>query len=721
MRIGPYEVLEELARGGMGAVYRSRDPKTGREVAIKVLLRGGQATPRQRTRFDREAQALRKVDHANVVRLRDVGEDKGVPFLVLDYHREGSLEETLKRTTLSAFLTARIGAHMAAGLEAAHAHGVLHRDLKPANVLIGENGFAMLNDFGLAKDLNREDDTARLTQTGTLQGTPGFWAPEQAGGKLDEVGPATDVYGLGATLYAALCGRPPILADSFLGMLTATATEVPPGICAQRPEIPSELEAVIFRCLEKDPSARWANASELKRALSTCLRASQEELVSPKEADYRAPAVAVILVLLLLGLLAAVLFSGRFVWTSPPDSRPSNAPDVATSATTGAATPSATPPRLSSQADELYARARLARRDKHPQKYVSLLRRAADLGHAKAMSSLGTALAKGYGVGKDNAQAVKWFRRAIDLGDAEAMTCLGVMLAEGRGLPKDEALAAEWYRRAIEASNDTTAMVNLGMLLEAGHGVEKRQFAAAAWYSDAAKRGSLRGMNNMGKLLLKSDNPLDHAAAAPWFRRAAESGHTSSMISLGLLLEEGRGVATSHTKALGWYERAAKKDDPEGMNNLASMLERGLGTPVDLAKAVEWYRRASDHGHPESLYRLGQMLEKGLGADKDETMAAKAYSRAIDKGNRLALAPLGHLLASGRGVPKDPAEAARCYRLAAEGGEPVGMYWLGHALEHGLGLPKDSAGALKWYRRATKGESQEARDLAQAALDRLGQ
>lgn len=124
-----------------------------------------------------------------------------MPFLVMDYHPGGSLEELVKRTTLTPIAAIELGVQLAAGLEAAHAEGILHRDLKPDNVLIAADGSPLLTDFGLAKDLEREGETQRLTKSGTLQGTPGFWAPEQAAGEVGAIGPGTDVYGLGATLY----------------------------------------------------------------------------------------------------------------------------------------------------------------------------------------------------------------------------------------------------------------------------------------------------------------------------------------------------------------------------------------------------------------------------------------------------------------------------------------------------------------------------------------
>ena len=155
-RIGPYVIEAQLGRGGMGAVYRARDPG-GRPVALKLLQVDAQVSARQRERFAREAEALRQVQHEHVVRLRDLGEERGVPYLVLDYHRGGTLADLLQRGPLDPLVVTRLGIQLASALEAAHGAGVLHRDLKPDNVLIDPRGAALLTDFGLARMLERSE------------------------------------------------------------------------------------------------------------------------------------------------------------------------------------------------------------------------------------------------------------------------------------------------------------------------------------------------------------------------------------------------------------------------------------------------------------------------------------------------------------------------------------------------------------------------------------
>ncbi|MBL4849195.1 MAG: serine/threonine protein kinase, partial [Planctomycetes bacterium] len=265
-QFGRYPTLGVLGQGGMGTVYLAHHPELGVELAIKVLVSGRGATQTQRARFQREVRSLGELRHPGLVQILDAGEQDGVPWFATQRVEGLSLAERLRRHgPLSPDEALGLGVQLCSALSVAHARGILHRDLKPENVLATPDGRYVITDFGLAKDV-ASAESVRLTQTGALQGTPGYWAPEQAGGHGKEATFATDVYGVGAVLYAALTGVPPITGESLFELSVATLEQAPvsPSTVAA---IPLGLERVVLRCLAKSPDERFASLDLLEEEL----------------------------------------------------------------------------------------------------------------------------------------------------------------------------------------------------------------------------------------------------------------------------------------------------------------------------------------------------------------------------------------------------------------------------------------------------------------------
>ncbi len=273
--VDEFRILGVLGRGGMGVVYKAYETGLKRLVAIKMLRDGALAGPDDQRRFRAEAEAVARLHHPNIVQVYRVGEHDGRPYLALEYVGGGSLAERLARRPVPPRDAAAFVRALAGGIEHAHRCGIVHRDLKPANILLrptsesppAGNDFHLLDyepkvtDFGLAKLL---DGTAGTdTQTGAIVGTPSYMAPEQAAGRADGAGPATDVYALGVILYECLTGRPPFQAVSVLDTLEQVRhTEpVPPRLL--QPQVPRDLETVCLKCLRKSPGRRYADAGAL--------------------------------------------------------------------------------------------------------------------------------------------------------------------------------------------------------------------------------------------------------------------------------------------------------------------------------------------------------------------------------------------------------------------------------------------------------------------------
>jgi WD40 repeat protein/tRNA A-37 threonylcarbamoyl transferase component Bud32 len=258
--VAGYEMLGELGRGGMGVVYKARQVKLNRLVALKMILAGGHASDADLLRFKSEAEAVARLQHANIVQIHEVGESEGRPFFSLEFVAGGSLAARLDGTPWPPRQAAQLVEALARAMHAAHQQGIIHRDLKPANVLLAEDGTPKITDFGLAKQMGTQHGQ---TQTGAVLGTPSYMAPEQAGGRHREVGPAADVYALGAILYELLTGRPPFRAATPLDTILQVVSEEPVPPRRLVPKLPHDLDTICLKCLEKAPAKRYGTAAEL--------------------------------------------------------------------------------------------------------------------------------------------------------------------------------------------------------------------------------------------------------------------------------------------------------------------------------------------------------------------------------------------------------------------------------------------------------------------------
>jgi tRNA A-37 threonylcarbamoyl transferase component Bud32 len=258
-----YEILSELGRGGMGVVYQARQTKLRRIVALKMILSGGHASSADLERFKTEAEAIARLQHSHIVQIYEVGEHNGLPYFSLEFCGGGSLEKQLAGTPLPPREAAALVEKLAGAMQAAHDQHVIHRDLKPANVLLTEDGTPKITDFGLAKKLDEQGKT----QTGSILGTPSYMAPEQAGGRSKELGPACDIYALGAILYECLTGRPPFRAATPLDTVLQVVSDEPVPPTQLNAKVPRDLETICLKCLCKDPARRYRTAQDLAEDL----------------------------------------------------------------------------------------------------------------------------------------------------------------------------------------------------------------------------------------------------------------------------------------------------------------------------------------------------------------------------------------------------------------------------------------------------------------------
>lgn len=316
-QIGNYEILDVLGRGGMGVVYKARQKGLNRMAALKMILAAGHASTEDFLRFQTEAEAVAKLQHPNIVQIFDIDQHDGHPFFSLEYVDGGTLAGKLTNNPLPGRIAAELIEPLARAMGYAHDNGILHRDLKPGNILLTLSGTPKITDFGLAKRMG--DDSSNNTGTGSILGTPAYMAPEQAEGKIRELGPGVDIYALGSVLYHALTGRPPFMGETVLDTLQQVKNDDPLPPSKLQPKVPVDLETICLKCLQKEPRKRYLTAVELADDLHRFLNS---EPIKARPVGYmevatkwakRRPAVAALLATILL-LVSGSLVGMTTLW-----------------------------------------------------------------------------------------------------------------------------------------------------------------------------------------------------------------------------------------------------------------------------------------------------------------------------------------------------------------------------------------------------------------------
>jgi predicted Ser/Thr protein kinase len=338
---GRYRVGRRLGDGGMAVVYLGHDLLLGREVAIKTPRPQFAADPAFRGRFEREARAAASLAHPNIIDVYDVGEDDGLPYLVMELVRGQSLKEIIAaEAPFHPDDVAELMAQIAAALDYAHARGYVHRDVKPGNILIDEHGRARVVDFGIAKGLADVD----LTEADGGFGTAAYLSPEQAAGLMAT--PSSDIYSAGVVAFEMLTGQLPFSAETLVGMALRHVNDAPPPPSRVAAGVPRQVDDVVLRVLDKDPTRRWPSAGDFARALGAW-RGGEIENTAPSGGDVNTRAAAprpgkasivptFIVVILVLGALAALLWAGlRALPPSGDETEPTIVAPVAPAITGG--------------------------------------------------------------------------------------------------------------------------------------------------------------------------------------------------------------------------------------------------------------------------------------------------------------------------------------------------------------------------------------------------
>jgi serine/threonine protein kinase len=351
LRLGPYEIMSPLGAGGMGEVYRARDTRLGRDVAVKILPDALASDAEMLARFEREAKSVAALNHPNILTIFDVGRDGKTSYAVMELLEGETLRQALSRGALPVRKVIDYAVQMASGLWAAHQRGIIHRDLKPENAFVTRDGRLKILDFGLARamgaagdaDLSSLPTEANLTEPGTIMGTVAYMSPEQVRGqRLDA---RSDIFSFGAVLFEMITGRRVFAGETSSDVMSAILRDDPPDLPdSDPPQLPVAMPRIVHRCLEKDPNARFQTASDLAFQLSSLQASPTGSSPSGRTARIGISPLlrkkAVFVLLAVIGLAAGGALIGHSIRRSPiRTARQSRGPATATTASLGRTVP----------------------------------------------------------------------------------------------------------------------------------------------------------------------------------------------------------------------------------------------------------------------------------------------------------------------------------------------------------------------------------------------
>ncbi|MEP6590822.1 MAG: protein kinase [Gemmatimonadota bacterium] len=603
--LGPgYELQDRIGAGGFAEVFKARDLRLKRDLAVKVLRPDLGLSPDLLQRFRREAETIAALRHPNIVPVYDVGEAEGLAYIIMPMIQGESLRAILDRDgAMPIPEVRRILREAASGLADAHDAGVVHRDLKPENIMLeGKEKRVLLMDFGIAKIVGAAsgddgDPAEALTTTGIIIGTPQYMSPEQACGDKT-IDARTDQYSLAVVGYRMLSGVLPFEGESTRAVLYKQLVADPSPITEKVPDLPAPMAAAVQRAMAKEPAERFESMREFGEMLG-----AETTMVTPgaaaKHAARRTSPLAVFLLLIVVGLAGMLWYSSR------TETALASVDSLTVAATPGTvAAPEPAPGTLlGTAAVDPKSGKQLARAETPAPVKGAKQTPGGTSGAAATPPPASTAsCSKSVDAADWSAAATACAKEAAG-GNATAQRLLGNMYDKGNGVPEDPAKAVDLYRQA--SPTDPEAKFLLAHMFEIGRGTPQNDGMAIAMLREAGAAGMLRAQLMLAfRFETGGGVKKDETEAGLWYRRAAERGDMGAMLKLAEFLAKGRGISKNETEALDWYKKAAEKGSGEGAWQAAQMYFKGKGTAKDEPAGMELLKQAADKNVPDAVKEL---------------------------------------------------------------------------------------------------------------------
>ncbi len=598
--LGPgYELAERIGAGGFAEVFRARDLRLKRDLAVKVLRPDLGLSPELLQRFRREAETIAALRNAHIVPIFDVGEAEGLAYIIMPMITGESLRAVLDRDgALPPAEVRRVLREAALGLAAAHDAGMIHRDVKPENIMLeGRDKRVLLMDFGISKAVGAAGDAdpgQALTTTGIIIGTPQYMSPEQASGDKN-IDARSDQYSLAVVGYRMLVGGLPFEGDSTRAVLYQQLVAEAPPIATKVPGVPAALANAIQRALAKEPAERFPTMSEFAAGLD----------VDPGPMTHRRTTAKSLLRRNQLLLATAAVLLGAGGWwamTRPKPIAPPPPPPVV-AVVPPAPEPAPAPPSAPKGAPEKGRGAKVAPAGTAAPAVkpgAATVTPAPAAPPPPAPVSAGCArLAAASNWGAARGPCTK----EAEAGSVVSQRILGQMYDKGNAVTENPAEAVAWYKKA--ATSDAEARYLLSNALERGRGTTRNDAESMVLLREAAAGAYLPAQLKLAARLENgTGTKRDESEAAAWYRRAAERGDVTSEQKLGEFLSKGRGIPKNETEGLDWYRKAGEHGSGEAAWQASQMYFKGRGTAKDDAAGTEWLKKAAALNQPDAVKEL---------------------------------------------------------------------------------------------------------------------